>query len=81
VFLDPEWKWADTLMPIDDDRPCARCNKPPTKEGYDACTGHMPGKTSVCCGHGVTPAISIPAAPKCVECEHADYCELPCIKG
>ena len=25
----------------------------PTKEGYDACLGHIDGAKSACCGHGV----------------------------
>ena len=25
----------------------------PTKEGYDACLGHVKGAKSACCGHGV----------------------------
>ncbi len=36
-------------------RPCPRCGRMPTPEGYDACLGHIPGAISACCGHGVTP--------------------------
>lgn len=25
----------------------------PTKEGYDACLGRLPGVVAACCGHGV----------------------------
>jgi hypothetical protein len=35
------------------ERPCIRCGKMPTKEGYDACTGHIEGVKAACCGHGV----------------------------
>lgn len=34
-------------------RPCPKCDRPPTPEGYDACLGLIPGATSACCGHGV----------------------------
>jgi hypothetical protein len=33
-------------------RPCPRCKKLPTKEGHDACLGHIPGLKAACCGHG-----------------------------
>lgn len=33
--------------------PCIRCGRPPTKEGFDACIGHIEGAYSACCGHGV----------------------------
>ena len=54
------WRYSDNtdsvaLFP----RPCLRCEEPPTPEGYDACTGHVEGATSVCCGHGVTKPIRI----------------------
>lgn len=48
------WLWADTGEPVDDLRPCARCGRPPTPEGHDACQGYIPGAESACCGHGVT---------------------------
>ena len=48
------WRYSDTGEPIDGhERPCARCGKMPTPEGYDACLGHIDGATSACCGHGV----------------------------
>jgi hypothetical protein len=50
-----EWCWADTKEPIDDIRPCAKCGRPPTPEGYDACIGYIPGATAACCGHGLRP--------------------------
>lgn len=58
---DQEWKYQDTeeLASLDN-RPCTRCGKVPTKEGYDACQGFVEGKTSVCCGHGKSKPISIP---------------------
>lgn len=32
----------------------------PTKEGYDACLGHIAGVKSACCGHGVEEPFVIP---------------------
>lgn len=47
------WRFIDTDELVDaSNRPCARCGKPPTPEGFDACQGYVPGATSVCCGHG-----------------------------
>ena len=47
------WRYRDNDEPINGHRPCKRCEKPPTKEGYDACCGHIEGAVSACCGHGV----------------------------
>jgi hypothetical protein len=51
---DGSW-WYEDGVPVDQDpdRPCPRCGKGPTPEGYDACLGHIPGAKSACCGHGV----------------------------
>jgi hypothetical protein len=47
------WVYSDTKEPIkDNERPCARCGRLPTKEGYDACLGYIKGASSACCGHG-----------------------------
>lgn len=35
------------------ERPCARCGKKPSSEGYDACLGKLPGVKYACCGHGM----------------------------
>lgn len=48
-----QWVYADNGAPIIEERPCVRCGKMPTPEGYDACLGYVPGATSACCGHGV----------------------------
>ncbi len=54
VFNDGQWVYADNHVPISqEERPCTRCGKMPTSEGYDACLGHIDGATSACCGHGV----------------------------
>ena len=51
------WRYLDTGEPVtphsERERPCPKCGKPPTPEGYDACLGHIPGAISACCGHGV----------------------------
>jgi len=54
VYLNGRWVYADNGIPIEqEERPCARCGKIPTKEGHDACLGTLPGVVSACCGHGV----------------------------
>ncbi len=35
------------------ERPCVRCNRLPTEEGYDNCLGYIEGVKSACCGHGI----------------------------
>lgn len=47
------WRYADNDEIADYDRPCVRCGKMPTSEGYDACLGYIPGALYACCGHGV----------------------------
>ena len=47
------WLYLDTMEKFDDSRPCKKCGKMPTKEGYDACLGYIPGAKFACCGHGV----------------------------
>jgi hypothetical protein len=34
-------------------RACPRCGEMPTKEGHDACLGHIPDVRYACCGHGI----------------------------
>jgi hypothetical protein len=50
--VDGRWQYADNGQSVDVVRPCARCRRMPTAEGYDACLGHLDGVTSACCGHG-----------------------------
>ena len=52
-----DWFYADDSSIADDSRPCKRCGRKPTPEGYDACMGHVDGAISVCCGHGVEEPI------------------------
>lgn len=52
-FNGKQWLYANDNHPIIEERPCVRCGKMPTKEGYDACIGYLPGAISACCGHGV----------------------------
>ena len=47
------WRYSDTNEIMNDTRPCKKCGRSPTKEGYDACLGHIEGAKSACCGHGV----------------------------
>lgn len=59
VYDNGKWIYKDTKKSIDIERPCKRCGKMPTKEGYDYCKGHQKGKISVCCGHGVEEEYTI----------------------
>jgi len=52
-----KWYYDDDGSVFDDSRVCNRCGRFPTVEGYDACIGYVPGKDSVCCGHGVSNKI------------------------
>ena len=56
-FNGVEWLYCGTNKPEDEMRPCARCGRKPTPEGYDACIGYVKGALSVCCGHGVSKPI------------------------
>jgi len=48
------WYFVDNDTPIlYNKRECKFCGKKPTKEGYDACLGHIEGAMAACCGHGV----------------------------
>lgn len=48
------WRYKDNNKTIEEEkRPCKRCGKLPTVEGYDACLGKIEGAISACCGHGV----------------------------
>lgn len=47
------WRYLDNNEIINDSRPCKKCGRMPTVEGYDACLGHIDGAKSACCGHGV----------------------------
>lgn len=49
---DGSWLYSDDKTPIATERPCVKCGELPTKEGYDACLGFIPGVKSACCGHG-----------------------------
>jgi hypothetical protein len=47
------WRYSDDNSPCNYERPCKKCSKMPTPEGYDACLGYLEGIKSACCGHGV----------------------------
>lgn len=55
-YHEGDWYYIDNHEPLAI-RACPRCGRPPTKEGYDPCIGHVKGAKSVCCGHGVHPPI------------------------
>lgn len=50
-YCNDRWLYADDKSPTSIERPCIRCGKMPTPEGYDACLGYIPNAWSVCCGH------------------------------
>ena len=51
------WIFASDSSEIAKERPCVKCGRMPTPEGYDACLGYVPGVISACCGHGVSDPI------------------------
>ena len=56
VFRDGQRYYVDTGECAEGNpRPCSRCGRMPTPEGYDACLGYIPGAAGACCGHGVEP--------------------------
>jgi len=59
IIYTDRWLYADTMTSIDIPRPCVRCGRLPTKEGYDACLGFIDGAESACCGHGAHKPILI----------------------
>jgi len=58
-YINKRWFYRDTGEPLEFEkpRPCKRCGKMPTSEGYDACIGYVEGAESVCCGHGKSAPI------------------------
>lgn len=54
-----DWRYKDNNQIADDSRPCKRCGRLPTPEGYDACLGYIKGAFSACCGHGVTDSYEL----------------------
>jgi len=48
------WLYMDSVPIGNEIRPCPKCGKMPTDEGYDACLGHINRVKMACCGHGVT---------------------------
>jgi len=59
VHINGEWLYADTMTSASFERPCVRCGRFPTQEGYDYCLGYIEGAESACCGHGVSNPILI----------------------
>ena len=57
IYFDGEnWRYKDNKEINEDKRPCKKCGRMPTIEGYDACLGNIDGAVSACCGHGVENA-------------------------
>lgn len=54
LYYDGEnWRYVDNDEIIDYSRPCKKCGRTPTEEGYDACLGHIDDAKAACCGHGI----------------------------
>jgi len=49
-----DWYYYDDCLVFNNPRPCPKCGKLPTSEGYDACLGYIEGAIQACCGHGIT---------------------------
>ena len=56
-LVEGNWRYVDTKESISIARPCKKCGKLPTPEGYDGCLAYIPNAVSVCCGHGVSKPI------------------------
>jgi len=59
IYKKGNWYYVDTGELADYERPCKKCGRMPTKEGYDACLGYIENAISACCGHGVHDPILI----------------------
>jgi len=47
------WFYLDNNMSVAGPaRECGHCKKENTKEGHDACVGHLDSVMNACCGHG-----------------------------
>lgn len=58
-YVNNQWVYEDGVPIENEERPCTRCGRMPTKEGYDACLGYVEGVSSICCGHGKTEPFSV----------------------
>ena len=54
IFVNNEWCYEDGES-AQVERPCIRCGKFATANGYDACLGYVADAEHACCGHGVKP--------------------------
>ena len=44
IYFDgKDWRYSDNNAINDDSRPCKKCGRMPTNEGYDACLGYLDG--------------------------------------
>jgi hypothetical protein len=53
TYTNDQWLYEDGVSITQEERPCTRCGRMPTPEGYDACLGHIEGATAACCSHGI----------------------------
>lgn len=61
-FDEDAWRWVYIydLTPSDyASRPCPKCGRMPTPEGYDGCLGYISGIGGACCGHRVQEAFIV----------------------
>ena len=59
IYLNNQWVYKDNRQITDNNRPCKKCGRKPTNEGYDACLGKLDNVTSACCGHGTEEKITV----------------------
>lgn len=58
-YINDIWVYEDGMPLENEERPCVKCGKMPTPEGYDACLGYIEGVSSSCCGHGVEKSYEV----------------------
>lgn len=58
-YVNGSWVYVDNETSVEIERPCARCGRMPTLEGYEACLGFVEGVSSACCGHGVEQSYAV----------------------
>lgn len=64
TFINNQWVYDDGTPVESEERPCVKCGRMPTPEGYDACLGYVEGYSSLCCGHGVEEPYEVKDLPQ-----------------
>ena len=64
AFINSQWVYDDGTPVENEERPCVKCGKMPTLEGYDACLGYVDGVSSKCCGHGIEEPYEVRDEPQ-----------------